>query len=76
MLTIREIQVFQLIASGLNTCEISKKLSISETTVIFHKNNLKNKLHAKNSWQMIHLGIKKGLLDLDTLIFERENPHK
>ena len=53
LLTKREIEVFNLLAEGLCAKEIAKKLSISESTVITHKKNLKSKFHAKNSVQLI-----------------------
>ena len=70
MLTGREQQILQLISSGDTTCEIAKKLNICKTTVIFHRNNLKKKLNAKNSCQMVLNGIKKGLILLKPLITE------
>ena len=71
MITKREQQVFECIAAGCTTCEIAKKLNIAETTVIFHRKNLKTKLHAKNSCELIVNGIKKGLILAKPLIYDR-----
>ncbi|HEX7844452.1 MAG TPA: helix-turn-helix transcriptional regulator [Chitinophagaceae bacterium] len=52
-LTKRETEVFDLLAKGMCAKEIAKILFISETTVITHKKNLKEKFHAKNTVEMI-----------------------
>jgi DNA-binding CsgD family transcriptional regulator len=52
-LTKREVDVFNLLSKGLCAKEIAKILFISETTVITHKRNLKEKFHAKNTVELI-----------------------
>lgn len=52
-LTKRETEVFNLLAKGMCAKEIAKILFISETTVITHKKNLKEKFHAKNTVELI-----------------------
>jgi DNA-binding CsgD family transcriptional regulator len=52
-LTKRETDVFNLLAQGFCAKEIAKTLFISETTVITHKKNLKEKFHAKNTVELI-----------------------
>ena len=52
-LTRREIDVFNLLSKGLCAKEIAKILFISETTVITHKKNLKEKFHARNTVELI-----------------------
>jgi len=44
-LTPREEQVLSLVASGLSTAEISKRLFISVTTVRHHVQHIMEKLH-------------------------------
>jgi DNA-binding NarL/FixJ family response regulator len=44
----REMDVFRLIGEGLDTVNISKKLSISRNTVDTHRINIKNKLSLEN----------------------------
>ncbi|HEV7780156.1 MAG TPA: LuxR C-terminal-related transcriptional regulator [Chitinophagaceae bacterium] len=51
-LTRREEEVMQLMITGLCAKEIARKLFISETTVITHKKNLKEKFGAKNSVEL------------------------
>ena len=53
LLTKRETEVFNLLAKGMCAKEIAKMLFISETTVITHKKNLKEKFHAKNTVELI-----------------------
>jgi DNA-binding NarL/FixJ family response regulator len=53
LLTKREMDVFNLLAKGLCAKEIAKTLFISETTVITHKKNLKEKFKAKNTVELI-----------------------
>jgi DNA-binding CsgD family transcriptional regulator len=52
-LTKREMDVFNLLAKGLCAKEIAKTLFISETTVITHKRNLKEKFCAKNTVELV-----------------------
>lgn len=53
LVTKRELEVLQLIAEGLSAKEIAHKLYISETTVITHKKNLKEKFGVKNTPELI-----------------------
>jgi DNA-binding NarL/FixJ family response regulator len=48
ILTLREIEVLNLIAKGLSYSECAAVLSISEQTVPVHVRNIYRKLHAKN----------------------------
>jgi DNA-binding CsgD family transcriptional regulator len=52
-LTKREMDIFNLLSKGLCAKEIAKILFISETTVITHKRNLKEKFRAKNTVELI-----------------------
>ena len=51
--TPREVEVLQLLVKGLCAKEIANQLYISETTVITHKKNLKEKFNAKNTAELI-----------------------
>jgi len=53
VITKREMDIFNLLSKGLCAKEIAKTLFISETTVITHKRNLKEKFHAKNTVELI-----------------------
>lgn len=62
VLTHREKEVLQLIATGLTNQEIAEKLFISNTTVETHRKNLLQKFGAKNVAAMINLATKNGFL--------------
>jgi DNA-binding NarL/FixJ family response regulator len=51
--TKREKDVLDLLIKGFCAKEIAKQLFISETTVITHKKNLKEKFNAKNTVELI-----------------------
>jgi len=51
--TPREVEVLELLIKGLCAKEIANKLFISETTVITHKKNLKEKFNARNTVELI-----------------------
>ena len=53
MITKRELEVLRLIAEGLSAKEIADKLYITQTTVITHKKNLKEKLGVRNTAELI-----------------------
>ena len=71
MLTKREKQVLELLDLGYTNSEIAENLNISRTTVIFHRKNIKIKLHAKNSCELVLNGIKMGLISIKPLNYER-----
>ena len=62
VLTQREKEVLELVASGLTNQEVAEKLFISNTTVETHRKNLLEKFKAKNVAMMINLAGKQGLL--------------
>jgi DNA-binding NarL/FixJ family response regulator len=49
----REKQVFELVAHGFKDKEIADRLEISARTVAFHKGNLKEKLNAETTAELI-----------------------
>lgn len=59
LLTQREKQIIELVSIGLTIDEISKILFISKSTVITHKQNIQEKLHAKNSCHCVSLYLKQ-----------------
>lgn len=63
-LTAREQQCLMFAANGCRDGEIAEKLGISANTVIFHLNNARAKLQAKNRSQMIARGIALGVVVL------------
>jgi LuxR family transcriptional regulator len=62
-LTTREIEVLKWAADGKTSAEISKILSISETTANFHVKNAIVKLHASNKTAAVVRAAMLGLLN-------------
>lgn len=62
MISSREKEVLELIASGLSSLEIGKKLFISCHTVVSHKKNLYKKLHAFNGASLMSSALQVGIL--------------
>ncbi|MDH3756109.1 MAG: response regulator transcription factor [Acidimicrobiia bacterium] len=62
--TAREMDVLRLVASGLTNPQISKRLSISVSTVNHHVHNLLNKLGAKTRTEAVAIALREGLVDL------------
>lgn len=63
----REREVLQLMAAGKTNPEISTALSISESTVKFHINNIFSKLGASDRTQAVLIAIKRGISRADIL---------
>lgn len=61
-ISLREIEVCELLAAGHTTQEIGEKLFISPRTVETHRKHLMEKLDAKNTAGIIYHAFKKGLI--------------
>lgn len=61
-LTPRELQILELIASGLSNREIADKLFVSENTVKTHSSRVFEKLGARRRTQAVQLGKEFGLI--------------
>jgi DNA-binding NarL/FixJ family response regulator len=62
--TAREMEVLGLVASGLTNPQISKRLSISLSTVNHHVHNILDKLGAKTRTEAVKIAVSEGLIDL------------
>lgn len=60
-LTAREREVFHLIAEGLTTKEIARKLGISSKTAENHRARVLQKLGARNTAEVVRYAIRRGL---------------
>jgi DNA-binding NarL/FixJ family response regulator len=67
-LTIREIEVMNLICQELTAQEIACKLFISVRTVDGHRNNLLEKTGARNTAGLVIFAIKNNLVDPGVLL--------
>ena len=61
-LTARELEILKYLANGYSAEHIGDKLFISRTTVVTHCENLKEKLSAKNSVELVYIATKKGIV--------------
>ena len=62
-LTSREREVFHLIAEGMTTQEIARKLDISAKTAENHRARVLDKLGVRNTAELVRYALRKGLLD-------------
>ena len=60
-LTPREREVFHLIADGLTTKEIARRLDISAKTAENHRARVLQKLGARNTAEVVRYAIRRGL---------------
>ena len=63
-LTVREIEVLRLIATGNANKEIGARLSIGEDTVKRHVTNILGKLDANDRTHAVTIGLKRGIIEL------------
>ncbi len=64
ILSPREVEVARLLAKGCINKEIADILSISHTTVISHRKNIMEKLHARSLADVIVYAVIHGLVDV------------
>lgn len=62
----REIEIIKLIAEGLTTKEIAKKIHLSFFTVATHRKNIFRKLQIRNSPELILYAMQEGLIESPT----------
>jgi DNA-binding NarL/FixJ family response regulator len=61
-LTARELEIVRFVAIGLRNAEVAERLSISESTVKTHLNNIFQKLVVRDRLELAHYAIKTGLV--------------
>ncbi|MDA3791675.1 MAG: helix-turn-helix transcriptional regulator [Desulfobacula sp.] len=64
-LTHRETEVLQMIAEGLKSREIAKRLFVSIKTVDTHRANIREKLNIQSTADLVQYAIHKGLIIKD-----------
>jgi DNA-binding NarL/FixJ family response regulator len=62
-LTAREREVFHLIAEGLTTKEIARRLDISVKTAENHRARVLGKAGVRNTAELVRYALRRGLLD-------------
>ena len=63
-ITKREIEVLQLICSGLTNNEIAEKLFLSKRTIDRHRANIMDKTNSGNTAKLVAFAIKYNLVDI------------
>jgi DNA-binding NarL/FixJ family response regulator len=61
-LTPRESEIVRCVASGLRNTEVAEQLSITESTVKTHLNNIFQKLGLRDRLELAHYAIKTGMV--------------
>jgi DNA-binding CsgD family transcriptional regulator len=61
-ITKRELEILQLIATGMSNREIAEKLFVSENTVKTHSSRLFDKLNARRRTQAVQIAKDLGLI--------------
>ncbi len=64
-LSAREREVLQLIAEGLATKDIAKRLEVSVKTIETHRHNIMNKLDIRSVAELTKYAIREGLTTLE-----------
>lgn len=62
LLSLREKEILQLLASGKSNRDIADMLNISITTAESHRSNILQKLHLHNLAELILYAVRKGLI--------------
>ena len=62
-LTVREVEIMKLLASGQANKQIARKLGISEKTVRNHVSHMYEKLHIYDRSQAVLYAVRKGLVE-------------
>jgi DNA-binding NarL/FixJ family response regulator len=65
MLSPREVEILQFVATGLSNKEIAGKLQISETTVKSHLLHIFAKLQVNDRTQAVTLAVQKGIIQIN-----------
>lgn len=66
-LSTREKEVLSLMIKGLINKEIAEKLNISTTTVIFHRNNICEKLNTRSIGKLTIYAVLAGIVDINEI---------
>ena len=63
----REKEVLKLMIKGLINKEIAEQLGISVTTVIFHRNNICEKLQTRSLGRLTIFAVLSGIIDINEI---------
>jgi DNA-binding NarL/FixJ family response regulator len=63
-LTARQLEILEMVATGMTYKEVGAALDISENTVKYHMGEIINRLHVKNREQVVAFAVRTGLVHL------------
>jgi DNA-binding NarL/FixJ family response regulator len=63
-LSSREIEVLQLVATGLRNKEIAPRLTVSEATINAHVKHILEKLNASDRTQAVTMALRRGIIKI------------
>ena len=61
-LSVREFEIFCLLAEGLPPAEVARQLSLSQKTVANYGTQIKRKLNVHSTGELVHLAIRNGVV--------------
>jgi two-component system response regulator NreC len=64
VLSLRERQVLELVANGLNNQQIGQQLSLSPKTIARHRERIMHKLNMHSRTELVKFAIRSGLVQL------------
>jgi len=67
LLTERELEVFPLLAKGLNAKQVSQQLSIMPKTAHVHRANIYKKLKVLNNFDLLKIALNAGVITMQDL---------
>ena len=62
LLTVREQQILEFIAAGYSAKQVAQRIEIAPRTVERHIENIRQKMHARNTPHMISCAYTSGML--------------
>jgi DNA-binding NarL/FixJ family response regulator len=62
-ITRREKEVLKLITQGMSDMHMATQLGVSPSTIESHRKNLRSKLGARNSAEIVRIAMERGLVD-------------
>jgi len=65
ILSLRERQVLELVAEGLNNKQIGEQLGLSPKTIARHRERIMSKLNMHSRTELVKFAIRTGLIQLD-----------
>lgn len=61
-LSVREFEIFCLLAEGAGTAEAARRLVLSQKTVANYVTQIKHKLNVQTAGELVHLAIRHGVI--------------